>query len=62
MKRCEACGGSGRKWFVLNCPACGGAGSVPAHDYKKSEHIVGWKEKETHTPGIEGADQNEDGE
>lgn len=47
-KRCEACGGSGKKWFILNCQVCRGKGTVPAHDPIWKERIIGWKEKETH--------------
>ena len=30
FRRCDACGGKGRRWMVFACPVCKGRGSVPA--------------------------------
>src|SRR5262245_36250957 len=41
FRPCEACGGSGRRWYVLNCQVCGGLGSIPADTQKTVDYVGG---------------------
>lgn len=38
FKKCEACGGRGRKWF-LKCPVCRGLGGVPENVSTKRGYL-----------------------
>ncbi len=34
-KRCEACGGKGRRWFLIPCRVCKGRGSIPTQSSRQ---------------------------